>query len=195
MQKNEIVRVTVEEINNLGCGVAHLENTDGSRGQVVFIRDAVSGDVVDARIIKVNKSYLVAKIEKMITPSPLRCTADCTAAGCGGCVYRHVQYEHERKLKRDYVENAFRKAGLGDVCVEDVRHTGELVGYRNKAQYPVTRDKDGRVLIGFYAAGSHRVIPCSDCSLQPEPFANIVRIMEKGVLITSTVASGDLTYS
>ena len=81
MQKNEIVRVPVEEINNLGCGVAHLENSDGSRGQVVFIRDAVSGDVIDARIIKVNKSYLVAKIERLVTPSPLRCVADCIEIG------------------------------------------------------------------------------------------------------------------
>ena len=172
MQKNEIVRVTVEEINNLGCGVAHLKNSDGSRGQVVFIRDAVSGDVIDARIIKVNKSYLVAKIEKMITPSPLRCEADCTAAGCGGCVYRHVRYEHERKLKRDYVENAFRKAGLSDVRVEEVRHTGELVGYRNKAQYPVRNGKDG-MEAGFFATGTHRIVPADDCKLQPPIFGRL----------------------
>ena len=172
MQKNEIVRLSVEEINNLGCGVAHLENRDGSRGKVVFVRDAVSGDVIDARIIKVNKSYLVARIERLITPSPWRCEADCTATGCGGCVYRHVQYAHELKLKRDYVENAFRKAGLFDVRVEAVRHTGELVGYRNKAQYPVRNGKSG-MEAGFFATGTHRIVPADDCRLQPPVFGEI----------------------
>ncbi|MBE6553823.1 MAG: 23S rRNA (uracil(1939)-C(5))-methyltransferase RlmD, partial [Ruminococcaceae bacterium] len=102
----------IEEINNLGCGVGHLKNADGTKGQVVFVRDAVTGDRIEARAIKVNKSYTVARIERILAPSPLRCEADCSAKGCGGCVYRHVRYEHELELKRAYVQNAFRKAGL-----------------------------------------------------------------------------------
>ena len=172
MQKNDVVRLKVKEINNLGCGVAHLEDSDGGRGQVVFIRDAVSGDELDARIIKVNKSYLVARIEKLLTPSPLRCTPDCTAKGCGGCVYRHVGYAHELELKRDYVQNAFRKVGLSEVTVGEVRHTGELTGYRNKAQYPVRNGKDG-MEVGFFATGTHRIVPADDCKLQPPVFAEL----------------------
>lgn len=172
MQKNDIVRLNIEEINNLGCGVAHLHDVGGGRGQVVFVRDAVSGDEIEARIIKVNKSYLVAKIEKLLSPSPLRCTPDCTAKGCGGCVYRHVRYEHELELKREYVQNAFRKAGLFEVKVESVRHTGELTGYRNKAQYPVRNGKDG-MEVGFFATGTHRIVPAHDCKLQPPVFAEI----------------------
>ena len=71
MQKNDILRLQIEEINNLGFGVAHTEGTEKTRGKVVFVRDGVTGDVLDARIIKVNKSYLIAKIERMITPSEL----------------------------------------------------------------------------------------------------------------------------
>jgi 23S rRNA (uracil1939-C5)-methyltransferase len=123
MRKNDIVRLSIEEINNLGCGVGHLKNADGSRGQVVFVRDAVSGDELDARIIKVTKNYLVGKIEKIITPSALRCKPDCEAAGCGGCVYRHIGYEHECEMKRAHVQSAFHKVGLGDVKVLPVRHT------------------------------------------------------------------------
>ena len=86
MQKNDILRVRIEEINNLGFGVAHAEEKNGTRGKVIFVRDAVTDDLLDARIIKVNKSYLIAKIEKMIEPSALRATEGvCTAAGCGGC--------------------------------------------------------------------------------------------------------------
>ena len=108
MQKNEIVRLCIEEINNLGYGVGHLPDSRG-RGQVVFVQGAVTGDELDARIIKVTKSYLVARIEKLHTPSPWRTNESvCPAAGCGGCVYRHVTYEHELALKRDYVQNALK---------------------------------------------------------------------------------------
>ena len=174
MQKNDILRVRIEEINNLGFGVAHAEEKNGARGKVIFVRDAVTDDLLDARIIKVNKSYLIAKIERMIEPSLLRATEGvCTAARCGGCVYQHIKYEHEATLKRDYVQNAFRKAGLSDVTVGDLRHTGELTRYRNKAQYPVANGKAG-MLAGFYATGTHRIVPMSDCALQPEVFGKIV---------------------
>ena len=174
MQKNDILRVRIEEINNLGFGVAHAEEKNGARGKVIFVRDAVTDDLLDARIIKVNKSYLIAKIERMIEPSLLRATEGvCTAAGCGGCVYQHIKYEHEAALKRDYVQNAFRKAGLSDVRVGELRHTGELTRYRNKAQYPVANGKAG-MLAGFYATGTHRIVPMSDCALQPEVFGKIV---------------------
>ncbi len=173
MRKNEIVRLTIEEINNLGCGVGHLGGNGQERGIVVFVRDAVTGDELDVRIIKVNKSYLVGKIEKIIVPSSLRCVPDCTAQGCGGCVYRHVNYAHELDLKRDYVVSAFRKAGLPDVEVENVRHTDKLTGYRNKAQYPVCNGKNG-MEAGFFATASHRIVPATDCKLQPPIFGEIV---------------------
>lgn len=174
MQKNDILRVRIEEINNLGFGVAHAEEKNGARGKVIFVRDAVTDDLLDARIIKVNKSYLIAKIERMIEPSLLRATEGvCTAAGCGGCVYQHIKYEHEAALKRDYVQNAFRKAGLSDVTVGELRHTCELTRYRNKAQYPVANGK-AEMLAGFYATGTHRIVPMSDCALQPEVFGKIV---------------------
>ncbi len=171
MQKNDIVRLTVEDINNLGCGVAHIQ-AGNAAGQVVFVRDAVTGDELDARIIKVTKSYLVARIETLIKPSPLRCVPDCTAAGCGGCVYRNVSYTHELERKHSYVQNAFRKVGLAEVEVAPVRHTGELVGYRNKAQYPVCNTKNG-MQAGFFATGTHRIVPAADCKLQPPVFGEL----------------------
>ena len=174
MKKNDVVRLSIEEINNLGCGVAHVGGEGREAGTVVFVRDAVTGDVLDARIIKVNKSYLVARIERLIIPSPLRTEEDaCPARGCGGCVYRHVEYAHEKELKRSYVQNAFRKAGLSDVTVEEVRSTEALTRYRNKAQYPVANTKNG-IEAGFFATGTHRIVPVRDCPLQPEPFAHIL---------------------
>ena len=114
MQKNDIIRLRITDINNLGCGVGHLENAGAQTGMTVFVRGGVTGDDLEAKVIKVTKNYLVARLEKVLIPSPHRTEEDlCTAAmGCGGCAYRHVTYAHELELKRRYVENAFRKVGL-----------------------------------------------------------------------------------
>ncbi len=169
MQKNDILTLAVEEINNLGYGVAHAED-----GRVVFVAGGVTGDELDARIIKVTKTYLVARVERLHQPSPWRAPDPCPARGCGGCVYGSVTYEHELTLKRDYVTNAFRKAGLSDVTVGEVLTTGRLTGYRNKAQYPVANGKSGMVA-GFFAEGTHRLVPAFDCCLQPGIFGEILR--------------------
>ncbi len=169
MQKNDVITLRVEEINNLGFGVSHTPE-----GQVVFVQNGVTDDLLDARVIKVTKNYLVARIEKMRTPSLLREEGYiCEAHGCGGCVYKNIKYGHELELKRDYVKNAFRKAGLPDVEVAPTLTTGRLTGYRNKAQYPVANGKNG-MQAGFYASSTHRVVPCLDCRLQPPVFGDIL---------------------
>ena len=87
MNKNEILTLEITEINNMGCGVGKTAD-----GIVVFVSGAVTGDTIEARVIKVNKTYLVGRLERVIKPSPFRNPVPfCEAAnGCGGCVYRHV---------------------------------------------------------------------------------------------------------
>ena len=171
-RKNDVLTLDITEVNNLGCGVAKIE------GVVVFVKGAVSGDRVEAKVIKVAKSFLVARLEKILEVSPHRATeALCNAPlSCGGCGHRHLSYEHELDMKRLYVESAFRKAGLSDVTVEKVRTTGEYRGYRNKAQYPFGR-VGGKTGVGFYAEKTHKVIPCGDCALQPAIFGEICRFV------------------
>ncbi len=179
MQKNDLIRLRITDVNNMGCGVGHLENTGADTGKTVFVRGGVTGDELEAKLIKVTKNYLVARPERILVPSPHRTEEDlCTAAlGCGGCAYRHITYGHELELKRRYVQNAFRKVGLFDVEVESVRHADSVVGYRNKAQYPVQKGKDGKIYAGFYANASHRIVPADDCRLQPRIFGEIVAFL------------------
>lgn len=171
-RKDEILTLDITEINNLGCGVAKKD------GVVVFVKGAVSGDRVETKIIKVSKSFLVGRLERILVPSPHRAKdALCDAPlSCGGCVYRHVEYEHELEMKKRYVEGAFRKAGLSDVTVEKVRTSGTCRGYRNKAQYPFGL-VGGKTVVGFYAEKTHKVIPCADCALQPAFFGEICRFV------------------
>ena len=170
--KNQTVTLEITDLNNLGCGVGKLD------GMVFFVKGAVSGDTVEAKIIKVNKSFCVGRLERVTVSSRHRMAEPfCEAPeACGGCVYRHVTYEHEREIKRAYVKNAFRKAGLPDVAVDEVRSTGAMGGYRNKAQYPFGT-VGGKVTVGFYAGKTHKVIPCADCSLQPDIFGEICRVV------------------
>ena len=168
--KNTTIEIDITDLNNLGCGVGRYD------GKVVFVKGAVKGDRVSARIIKENKSFLVGKLEEVKVSSPMRIEKDeCDAPlSCGGCVYRHVTYECELALKREYVENAFRKAGISDVEVLDTLCAGRSGGYRNKAQYPVTKTKDG-IRAGFYASKTHNIVPAEHCAIQSPLFEPIVK--------------------
>ncbi len=181
MNKNDTIDLEITDLNNLGCGVGRID------GRVVFVKGAVTGDTVRAKVIKVNKSFSVAKLEQIIKASPFRISEDrCIAPlSCGGCVYRHISYEHELKLKTEYVKNAFRKAGLSSVSVLDCLSTGKAYGYRNKAQYPVCQTKSG-IKAGFFAPKSHNIVPSDVCAIQNEAFEKIVEFIcrfatEKGI--------------
>ena len=168
MKKGDTVSLAITDVNNLGCGVGRLE------GKVVFVKGAVTGDTVTATVIKDNKSFAVAKLESVTVSSPLReresfCSAPLS---CGGCVYRHVTYAHEKEIKYNHVRSAFDKVGLSDVTVLPVMSTEKIRGYRNKAQYPVTATKSG-MRSGFYASKTHKVIPTDCCSIQAEDFGEI----------------------
>ncbi len=171
IKKNDIVELSITDINNLGAGVSHLDD-----GRVVFIRGAVTGDRIKAKIIKVNSNYAVARLEEIIAPSAFRDASVFCNAGesCGGCVYRHISYEHEKEIKKSYVKHAFIKAGLPDVGINDVHSTDKTREYRNKAQYPFAMTKQG-ITAGFYASKTHNVVPAFDCALQPKIFGEILR--------------------
>ena len=169
IQKNDILKLEIVDMNNLGAGVGKID------GAVVFVNGAVTGDVVEAGIIKVTKSYYVARVHRIVTPSENRDVAEfCKAPeSCGGCVYRHLTRKCELEMKKNHIEGLFKKVGLDDVNILPVLDVSLRYGYRNKAQYPVCKTKDG-VKAGFYANKTHTVIPYTYCSLEPDVFGDIV---------------------
>ncbi|MBR2312873.1 MAG: 23S rRNA (uracil(1939)-C(5))-methyltransferase RlmD [Clostridia bacterium] len=169
LKKGSQLTLDIVDLNNLGCGVGSAPD-----GRAVFVAGAVDGDRVLTELIKVNKTYAVGRLVKIITSSQYREEGFCSAPlSCGGCVYRHLSYARELELKREYVRQCFRKAGLAEVVVEDVRTTGVVKGYRNKAEYPITMTKNG-LCGGFYAQKTHRVVVAERCSLQPPIFDEIL---------------------
>ena len=172
LSKNQKHEIDITDLNNLGFGVGRIDGT------VVFVSGAVDGDRVLAHIIYVGKDYAVARTEKIITPSPHRSPTElCRSVGCGGCAFRSVTYEHERSLKREQVYQCFRKAQLPDAKISELDGGDSILHYRNKAQYPVSLDKNGKCIAGFYAPKSHRVVEASDCPLQPKIFSEIVKFL------------------
>ncbi len=175
--KGDTVTVKITDMNNLGCGVGRLGADGESGGKVVFVNGAVTGDTVEAKIIKVTSSYCVARLESVTEPSPYRTEDICGAPlACGGCIYRNITYDHELALKREYVYNAFRKAGLPDITVLPVLTAGKRTNYRNKAMYPVGRNSSG-ITAGFYASKTHTIIPAYDCAIQNGSFKEIVKFV------------------
>ncbi len=173
MKKNEIVRLEIEDLNNLGFGVSHIE------GKVVFVSGAVTGDAVEAQIIKVNASYCVAIMRRLLSPSPLRAEGRCPHLACTACAYKSIGYEHEKKTKENNVRAVFKKAGLADIEVLPLLSTGVTEGYRNKAQYPVGLDAKGNYVLGFYAPKSHSVKEAAACPLQPPVFSEILEFLRE----------------
>lgn len=170
--KNKEYEMEIEDLNNLGYGVGRVENV------AVFVGGAVDGDRVLARIILVKKNYAVARAEKIIRPSVHRQKESfCPYKGCGGCAYADIDYSHELDLKRARVESAFYKHGIKDARVMPVFSTYKTKHYRNKAQYPVTQDKNGEYRVGFFAPKSHRVVSAVECPLQPVLFADILKAL------------------
>ena len=157
LKKNDLLTVKITDINYMGLGVAKID------GAVVFVQGGVTEDELEIKIIKVAKGYFVARIERIISPSKHRTANGCPAfPRCGGCVYRHISYEYENELKRQRVENEFKRVKL-DVTVKDVI-SAKKEGYRNKLQCPVSENGE----VGFYASRTHDIIPVSKCALQEE---------------------------
>ncbi|MBQ2252951.1 MAG: 23S rRNA (uracil(1939)-C(5))-methyltransferase RlmD [Clostridia bacterium] len=169
LQKNELYDVTIEEVNNLGYGVCRID------GQVVFVAQGVTGDRIRAHIIKVAKSYAVARIAELLSPSVHRTVFECAAfPRCGGCSFLHLTDEYERELKEGFVKNAVRAAGL-DLEVRPLLWGKRRTAYRNKAQYPLYADSDGHIRTGFYARKTHAPIDAAGCLLTPPYFTEIAR--------------------
>ena len=169
MKKNDEFIIDITDVTNEGSGVGKCD------GMAVFVPLTAVGDKIKAKAIKVKKNYAIGKVMEIIEPSADRIDNDCEAfRSCGGCVFRHISYGAECKLKENKVYEVIKRVGAVDMKPQNIIFGDNICGYRNKAQYPVS--PDGKV--GFYAFHSHRIIPCADCSLQPKIFSRIVKAAE-----------------
>lgn len=152
----------ITETNAEGNGVVKID------GCVVFVIGAVRGDRVTAEIYEEKKNYKLARIVSFEEKSPERTECDCEAfPRCGGCTLRHVSYSHELEIKKNNINAALRREGLGEYSVGEILHASPE-RYRNKAVIRFTENG-----FGFCAEGTNEVASVRDCKIIPAVFAEI----------------------
>lgn len=172
LKKNEIYQAKVIDYTTEGSGVCKID------GAAVFVPSSAVGDEILVKILKTAKNYAYGKIEKLIVPSPDRICSDCQISQqCGGCSFRHINYKSELMFKQKRVSDALsRIGGIDTKKISNIRGSVSENRYRNKAQLPVTIDRDGKISVGFFAPRSHRVIPLNKCLLQSEIFDEAIKV-------------------
>ena len=155
--KNQVYTAEILGYSSEGLGIARIG------GQVVFVHDAIAGEVCDILVMKVLKNTAFGKAVAWEAVSPHRREPDCPYyRQCGGCAFRHMDYAEELRAKGQRVQDALTRLGGSSVAVEEVLGAAEPLHYRNKSQYPVSAD--GKV--GFYRARTHQVTNLSACLIQ-----------------------------
>ena len=160
-RKNDLVTLEIEDCGIDGEGIGKAD------GFTVFVKDAVIGDTVTAKIIKAKKNYGYGRLMEVLKPSPYRVEPKCEfARQCGGCQLQALSYDQQLVFKTNKVKGHLERiGGFTDIPMEPIIGMDELFHYRNKAQFPVGRNKEGKIVTGFYAGRTHNIIENRDCAL------------------------------
>nr|WP_302386501.1 23S rRNA (uracil(1939)-C(5))-methyltransferase RlmD [uncultured Clostridium sp.] len=190
MRKNDEFELTIEDMSEDGAGIGKQD------GYIWFVKDAVIGDRIRARAMKMKKNYGFARLMEVLEASKDRVMPECPVARqCGGCQLQMMSYEAQLHFKERKVYNNLRRIGgmenlrlperADSVIVDKTIVMEPILGmehpwrYRNKAQFPFGRDKDGRIIAGFYAGRTHHIVEAEDCLLGVEENAVILDIIKK----------------
>lgn len=227
IKKNDVFQLRIEDMNDTGEGVGRMD------GYIWFVKDAVIGDQIEAKAMKMKKNYGFARLMSVLESSDGRTEALCPMARqCGGCQLQVLKYEEQLKFKeRKIYNNLKRIGGLQTLCLPDevtentevaentevpesaevlegaagpeniaaaegAEATGSaaetdgcvvmepIIGmenpwrYRNKAQFPFGKNKEGKIIAGFYAGRTHCIVENEDCLLGIEENRTILDIVK-----------------
>lgn len=177
MEKNQEFIVTIEDMSEDGAGIGKLD------GYIWFIKDAVIGDVIRAKAMKMKKSYGFARLMEVIEPSKDRVEPRCPVARqCGGCQLQAMDYEAQLQFKERKVLNHLMRIGgfsREEIPMLPIMGMKDPWRYRNKAQFPFGKDKEGAIIAGFYAGRTHSIIQAEDCFLGVEENPRILKAIRE----------------
>ena len=160
-RKNDLITLKIEDCGVDGEGIGKAD------GFTVFVKDAVIGDVVTVKIMKAKKNYGYGRLMEILEPSPYRVEPECKVARqCGGCQLQALSYEQQLAFKEKKVRSHLERiGGFRNIPMEPIIGMDEQYHYRNTAQFPVGRNKEGKIVTGFYAGRTHSIIDNRDCAL------------------------------
>lgn len=217
-QKNDILILKIIDMGNEGEGVARKE------GYTLFVKDAITGDVIRGKVMKARKNFGYVKLLDILTPSPYRVEPECPVSRqCGGCQLQHCSYDRQLEWKEEKIANCLRRIGgqavltpreaaagrdkaaenalekippvnkvaegalekfppvdkvaetafeksapgeEGAIVMEPIMGMEQPRHYRNKAQFPVGMNREGKLAVGFYAGRTHQIVENRDCMIQ-----------------------------
>ena len=173
MKKDDLVTLTIEDMGVDGEGIGHVD------GCTLFVKDALIGDVITAKVMKMKKNYGYARMMEIIKASPDRVEPKCAYhKQCGGCQIQALSYEKQLEYKKKKVlNNLTRIGGLTNLPEFDLIGMEEPYCYRNKAQFPFGTDKNGEIVTGFYAGRTHSIISNTKCYLGVEENEQILKLI------------------
>ena len=161
LKKNEEYVVDIIDNGFQGEGIAKID------GITVFIDQAIKGEKIKIKILKVQTNFVYGKIIEILEKSNNRIDEDCsTYKRCGGCNLRHIKYDETLNIKKAVVENCLYKALKREIKVNNVLGMKNPLYYRNKLQYPVGVGKDKKIVMGVYSSRTHNIIPTNECFIQ-----------------------------
>ena len=172
VKKNQEYIVDIIDNGFEGEGIAKIDNF------TIFIPNSIKGEKVKVLIVKVLSSHAFGKVVEIIQKSEHRIESDCnTYKRCGGCNLRHIKYAETLNMKKNAVQSLVNKTLNTKVGVEETLGMEHPYYYRNKAQYPVGIDKEGKPVIGVFANRTHEIIPIENCLIQDKQTEEIAKYL------------------
>ena len=161
LEKGKIYKFEIIDVGINFEGIAKADD-----GLTVFIPGTLNNEVVNAKVIKVNKSYALAEVEEYITKSNARCDEDCNSYSlCGGCAARHMDYDKTLDIKLSNTKSTLKKQDVDTTKIDSIYGMGNPYYYRNKLQYPV-RYLNGKTVMGMFAKSTHDIVQNEECLIQ-----------------------------
>ena len=133
-------------------------------GRTVLVTGALPGERLQAEEVRTSKGVVHARPLRVLEAAPERVDPPCPYFGrCGGCQYQHLRPEFQAQAKLGILRETLRRIGHIVWDGEILAHVAHPWNYRNQAQFKVTRQEDGRIELGFFEGGSHRLLPIESC--------------------------------
>lgn len=174
VKKNETRQVEIIDLTHEGLGVAKID------GYPLFIENALPGEIIEIKVVKVGKSFGYGKVMTLIKASEDRVAVkDPNFTKVGISPLQHLAYDAQLQFKTEQVKNVMQRvAKLPDVPVRDTLGMKNPWGYRNKAQIPV-RKINNELQTGFFRKNSHELIPLEHYYIQdPKIDAAVIAVRD-----------------
>ena len=159
------MELEVEKLVYGGDGFARLpSDAQAGLGKAVFVPYTLPGERVEAAIVEQKTGFARARLEKILSPSPLRTSAPCHYFGeCGGCHYQHTSYEEQLRLKSEILREQLLRTAKLTLDVPIQKHASPPLHYRNRSRFHLRHQP--HFALGYFRHGSRELLPVKECPI------------------------------